>query len=162
MDNNQLIAADLTKKKKAVQAQRRYRQKLKSGEPIAGSKMTQFEYLQSNAEYMREWRANKKKAVIKAYAEVNPTETKSTTEKKIQNVEKKTSITEQRRSGRESKQVDLSIKTVQPIIKPEIKKQVVPKWKNTLPPNPTEADKVIARGYPTNARDTMIKKLTQL
>ena len=103
MNNQQLIASDLTKKQKAVEAQRRYRLRLKAGEPAnGGSKITQFEYLQSNALYMREWRANKKKAVIKAYAEVNPTETKSTTEKKIQNVEKKVSIIEQRKSGRES------------------------------------------------------------
>ena len=105
---------------------------------------------------MRKYRAEKKVVTIEAYAKENPTESKSTTEKKIQNVEKKVSITEQRRSGRESKPVDLSIKTVQPILKPDIKKQVVPKWKNTLAPNPTEADKVTARGYPLNARDTMI------
>jgi len=31
MNNQQLIAADITKKQKSVQAQRRYREKLKSG-----------------------------------------------------------------------------------------------------------------------------------
>ena len=33
MDNKQLIASDLTKKQKAVEAQRRYRERFKSGEP---------------------------------------------------------------------------------------------------------------------------------
>jgi len=33
MDNKQLIASDLTTKKKALEAQRRYRQRFKSGEP---------------------------------------------------------------------------------------------------------------------------------
>jgi hypothetical protein len=160
MNNQQLITSDITKKQKAVIAQRKYRERLKAGgEGKEGTETTYDTYKKSNADYMRKYRAEKKVATIEAYAKENPAESKSTTEKKIQNVEKKVSITEQRRSGRESKQVDLSIKTVQPILKPEIKKQVVPKWKNTLPPNPTEADKVIARGYPTNARDTMIKKI---
>ena len=56
---------------------------------------------------MRKYRADKKVATMKAYAEANPTESKSTTVQKIENVEKKVSITEQRRSGRDSKQVDL-------------------------------------------------------
>ena len=160
MNNQQLITSDITKKQKAVIAQRKYRERLKAGTAgKEGTETTYDTYKKSNAEYMRKYRAEKKVATIEAYAKENPTESKATTVKKIENVEKKVSITEQRRSGRESKQVDLSIKTVQPILKPEIKKQVVPKWKNTLPPNPTEADKVIARGYPTNARDTMIKKI---
>ena len=59
---------------------------------------------------MRTYRANKKIALIKAYADTN-TEPQAKTEAKIAKVEKKISITEQRRSGRESKQVDLSIQT---------------------------------------------------
>jgi len=160
MNNQELIARDITKKEKAVIAQRKYRERLKAGKSgKEGTETTYDTYKKSNADYMRKNRAEKKVATINAYAEANPTESKSTTVKKIENVEKKVSITEQRRSGRESKQVDLSIKTVQPILKPEGKMQVVPKWKNTLPPNPTEADQVKARSYPVNARDTMIKKI---
>ena len=160
MNNQQLIASDISKKQKAVEAQRRYRLRLKNGGAGKEGTYTTYDtYKKSNADYMRKYRSEKKIATIKAYADINPTETKSTTEKKIENVEKKVSITEKRRSGRESKQVDLSIKTVQPILKPEIKKQVVPKWKNTLPPNPTDADKVKARSYPVNVRDTMIKEI---
>ena len=133
---------------------------MKSGEPAKEGTTTTYDtYKKSNAEYMRTYRANKKIATIEAYAKENPIESKSTTLKKIENVEKKVSITEQRRSGGERKQVDLSIKTVHPILKPEIKKQDVPKWKKNLPANPTEADIVIARGYPVPARDTMIKKI---
>ena len=132
MNNQELIASDISKKQKAVEAQRRYRMRLKAGEPCKeGSETTYETYKKSNAECMRTYRANKKIATIEAYAKENPTESKSTTEKKIQNVEKKVSITEQRRSGRESKQVDLSIKTVQPIIKPEIKKILYQNGKKT-------------------------------
>jgi len=160
MNNQELIASNITKKQKAVIAQPKCRLRLKSGTAgKEGSETTYETYKQSNTAYMRKYRSEKKIATIKAYADTNPTESKSTTEKKIQDVEKKVSITEQRRSGRENKQVDLSIKTVQPILKPEIKKQVVPKWKKNLHANPTEADKVIARGYSVNARDTMIKKI---
>ena len=77
MDNKQLIASDLTKKQKAVEAQRRYRLCLKSGEPTKdGSKFTYDIYKKANAEYMRDYRKNKKIAVIKAYADTNPTESK--------------------------------------------------------------------------------------
>jgi len=130
MDNKQLIASDISKKEKAVIAQRKYRERLKSGEAgKEGSEMTYASYKKSNAEYMRKYRSEKKIATIKAYAEENP-EPKAKTQEKIAKVEKKISITEQRRSGRESKQVDMSIQTKKKdIVKPNINKQVVPKWK---------------------------------
>ena len=146
MNNQQLIASDITKKQKAVEAQRRYRMRLKAGEPSKeGSETTYDTYKKTNAEYMRKYRAQKKIAVIKAYADVNP-EPPAKTQEKIANVQKKISITEQRRSGRESKQVDLSIQTKKKdIVKPNINKQVVPKWKKNLTENATEAEKVEAR-----------------
>ena len=124
MDNNQL-----TKKQKAVEAQQKYRMRLKSGEPAkGGSKLTQFEYLQSNALYMREYRANKKIAK----------EPKATVQKKIEKPE---------------------IIPVVPIVKSPIKRKIVPMWKKALPENPTEKDKVIARSYSIPIRDAMIKKI---
>ena len=109
MNNQQLIASDITKKQKAVEAQRRYRMRLKAGEPSKeGSETTYETYKKTNAEYMRKYRAQKKIAVIKAYADTN-TEPQAKTEEKIAKVQKQISITEQRRSGRESKQVDMSI-----------------------------------------------------
>ena len=160
MDNKQLIASDITKKEKAVQAQKRYRQKLKSG--VAGkegSEITYETYKKNNASYMREYRAQKKIATIKAYAEEN-TEPKTKTQEKIAKVEKKISITELRRSGRESKQVDMSIQTKKKeILKPNINKQVIPKWKKKLSENATEVEKVEARSYKEPARSVMIKKV---
>ena len=108
MNNQELIARDITKKEKAVIAQRKYRERLKAGKSgKEGTETTCDTYKKSNADYMRKNRAEKKVATINAYAEANPTESKSTTVKKIENVEKKVYITEQRRSGRDSKQVDL-------------------------------------------------------
>ena len=159
MNNQELIANDITKKQKAVEAQRRYRLRLKNGGAgKEGSETTYETYKQANAEYMRTYRANKKIAVIKAYAKENP-EPQTKTEKKIAKVEKKVSITEQRRSGRESKQVDMSIQVKKTIVKPDIYKQVVPKWKKNLPANATEIDKVEARAYKEPARGVMVKKI---
>ena len=95
---------------------------------------------------MRTYRANEKIAVIKAYADTNP-EPQAKTVEKIAKVQKQTSITEQRRSGRESRQVDMSIIKKITIVKPNIYKQVVPKWKNDLPENATEVQKQNARAY---------------
>ena len=131
MNNQGLIARDITKKQKAVEAQRRCRQRLKSGTAgREGTETTYDAYKKSNAEYMRKYRAEKKVDTIKAYAETNP-EPEAKTEEKIAKVQKKVSITEQRRSGRESKQVDMSIQVKKTLVKPDIYKQVVPKWKKT-------------------------------
>ena len=86
---------------------------------------------------MRTYRANEKIVVIQAYADTNP-EPQAKTVEKIAKVQKQTSITEQRRSGRESRQVDMSIIKKKEIVKPNIYKQVVPKWKKDLPENATE------------------------
>jgi len=142
MDNNQLINSDIIKKQRSVQAQRRYRERLKAGETVGIAKYTYDIYKKQNAVYMVEYRKNKKIATIKAYADANPTEPKATTQKKIENVEKKPKII-----------------TVKPIIKSIIKRNVIPKWKTTLPESPTEADKVIARSYSIPVRDVMIKKI---
>jgi len=161
MNNQELIAADITKKQKSVIGQRKYRERLKNGGPSKeGSETTYETYKQSNALYMRKYRSEKKIAVIKAYAEANPAEPPATTQQKIAKVQKKISITEQRRSGRETKQVDLSIQTKKKeIVKPNIIKQVTPKWKKNLPANATEIEKVEARSYKEPARSVMIKKV---
>ena len=89
MNNKQLIAADLTKKQKAEEAQRRYRLRLKEGEPAKdGSKFTYDIYKKQNADYMKEYRLQKKIATIKAYTEENP-EPPAKTQEKIAKVEKK-------------------------------------------------------------------------
>jgi len=163
MNNQQLISSDITKKQKAVEAQRRYRMRLKAGEPSKeGSETTYASYKKSNAEYMRKYRSEKKIATIKAYAEENP-EHPAKTQEKIAKVEKKISITELRQSGRESKQIDLSIKTKSvPIVKQDIKRQIVPKWKKDLPANATEDQKIKARGYEEPERGNLVKKIKAL
>ena len=50
-------------------------------------------------------------------------------EKKVEQINKKVNLAELRRSNRETKQVDLSIQTVKPLQKLEVKKKVVPMWK---------------------------------
>jgi len=55
MNNQQLIASDISKKEKEVISQRKYRERLKSGEASKeGSEITYETYKQSNASYMRE------------------------------------------------------------------------------------------------------------
>ena len=125
MNNANLIGSDITKKQKAVINQRKYRERLKNGTPGKEGTTTTYEtYKKSNAEYMRKYRSEKKIATIKAYAETNP-EPQTKTEEKIAKVQKQISITEQRRSGRESKQVDMSIQVKRTIVKQNIYKQVV-------------------------------------
>jgi len=93
MNNQELIASDISKKQKAVINQSKYRERLKSGEAGKnGSETTCDSYKKSNANYMRTYRANKKIAVIKAYAETNP-EPQAKTAEKIAKVQKKVSIT---------------------------------------------------------------------
>ena len=159
MNNQELIASDITKKQKAVIAQRKYRERLKSGTAgKEGSETTYETYKKSNAEYMRTYRKNKKIAVIKAYADTN-TDPPAKTQERIAKVEKQISITEQRRSGRESKQVDMSIQVKRAIVKQNIYKQVTPKWKKGLPENATEVQKQNARAYDEPARSEMIEKI---
>ena len=105
---------------------------------------------------MRTYRA--KIAAIKAYADTN-LEPQAKTVEKIAKVQKQTSITEQRRSGRESRQVDMSIIKKKEIVKPNIYKQVVPKWKKDLPENATEVQKQNARAYDEPARGEMVDKI---
>ena len=77
MNNQQLITSDITKKQKAVIAQRKYRERLKAGGAgKEGTETTYDTYKKSNAEYMRKYRAEKKVATIEAYAKENPTESK--------------------------------------------------------------------------------------
>jgi len=161
MNNQELIATDITKKQKSVIAQRKYRERLKSGKPSKeGSEMTYETYKKTNVGYMRKYHSEKKIVIIKPYAEENPAEPPATTQQKIAKVEKLISITALRQSGRENKQIDLCIQTKKKeIVKPTINKQVVPKWKKNLPVNVTEADKVLPRAYKEPARTVMVKKV---
>lgn len=154
-----LVNRDKTKREKAVEAQRRYRERLKQGSNKISS-VKYDDYKKAQTEYMREYRKNKKLELIEAYAKANPkTETPAKVEKKKQEVKDKVNLAELRRMSRETKQVDLSIKTAEPIAKPEIKKRVTPLWMKNLPPNATEAEKVKARGYSVKDRDILIKKI---
>ena len=148
-----LVNRDKTKKEKAVEAQRRYRQSLKKGSNKTSS-VSYDDYKKSQTEYMRTYRQAKKIQLIDAYAQANPeTETPAKVETKKQQVTKKANLAELKRSSRQTKQVDLSIQSAQPISKPEIKKRVTPLWMKKLPPNATEAEKVKARGYSVKDRD---------
>lgn len=154
-----LINRDKTKKEKAVEAQRRYRQSLKTGSNKTSS-VSYDDYKKSQTEYMRTYRQAKKIQLIEAYAKANPeTETPAKVEIKKQQVKKKATLAEMRRSDRETKQVDLSIQSAPPISKPEIKKRVTPLWMKNLPPGATEAEKVKARGYSVKDRDMNLKKI---
>ena len=88
MNNQELIASDISNKQKAVINQRKYRERLKNGTAgKEGSETTYETYKKSNAEFMRTCRANKKIAVIKAYADTS-TEPQAKTEEKIAKVQK--------------------------------------------------------------------------
>lgn len=155
----EIIERDRVRKQKAVEAQRRYRLKLKEGT----SKTTEIDYAQykkTQASYMMNYRAQKKIAIAEAYAKQDTSpKAEVKLEKKVEAIKEKVNLAEVRRSNRESKQVDLSIQQVKPLQKLEVKKKIVPMWKRNLPTNPTEADFNRARAYPPDKRDVMLKKI---
>lgn len=157
MDNAELIQADLTKKEKAVISQRKYRERIKLG-TSENSKVTYNNYKKGNAEYMKKYRLQRKIKTTQAYA-LSVNEPPTITAKKIATVNKEFSETEVRRSGREKKQIDLTIKKTNTIVKPVIVKQTIPKWKKNLPDNASDVQKIEARKYSPVARDEMLKKV---
>jgi len=154
MDNKQLITSDITKKEKAVIAQRNYRQRIRAGTSET-SNVTYETYKKQNSEYMRKYRLDRKIKTTKAYAE-SINEPPKITAKKITKVRESTEV---RRSGRDKKQVDMTIKKTNTIVKPVIVKQTVPKWKKKLPDNATEAQKIEARKFDDEPRKEMLKKV---
>ena len=92
MNNQELIQADLTKKQKAVISQRLYRARIRLG-TSENSKVTYENYKKDNAQYMRQYRADRKIKTTQAYAlQVN--ESPTITAKKIAKVNKVLSSTE--------------------------------------------------------------------
>ena len=157
MNNAELIQADLTKKEKSVIAQRLYRARIRLG-TSENSKVTYNNYKKGNAEYMKKYRLERKIKTTQAYA-LSVNEPPTITAKKIATVNKEFSETEVRRSGREKKQIDLTIKKTNTIVKPVIVKQTIPKWKKNLPDNASDVQKIEARKYSPVARDEMLKKV---
>ena len=120
----ELVRRDKIRKEKAIANQKKYRERIKAGKNY---NVSPSDYKETQAEYMRKYRAEKKIKMIEAYAKANPeTETVAKTEKKKEEVKKKTNLAEARRSNRDSKQVDLSIKQAKTIEKPVVKKQIIP------------------------------------
>ena len=68
MNNQELIQSDLTKKQKSVEAQRKYRQRIKTGTSET-SNLTFETYKKQNSEYMKKYRAERKIKTTQAYAE---------------------------------------------------------------------------------------------
>jgi len=154
MDNQQLIASDISKKEKAVIAQKKYRARIKSGTSET-SNVTYETYKKQNSDYMKKYRADRKIKTTQAYAE-SINEPAAITAKKIAKVREATQV---RRSGRETRKVDMTIKKTNTIVKPVIVKQTIPKWKKKLPENATEAQKIEARKYDDEPRKEMLKKV---
>ncbi len=118
----ELIERDRIRKQKSVEAQRRYRKKLKEGTTNKESAIKYDKYKKSQAEYMMKYRAKKKIEIASAYAEQDPSpNAESKLEKEAEQINKKANLAELRRTDREGKQVDLSIQPVKPLQKKEIK-----------------------------------------
>jgi len=142
-NTEEMIERDGIRKQKSVEAQRRYRQKLKEG-TSEETGIDYDKYKKSQADYMMKYRAKKKIEIAEAYSKQDPSSNaEAILEKKVELINKKVNLDELRRWNRETKQVDLSIQTVKPLQKLEIKKKVVPMWKRNLPyrgrPNLIEA-----------------------
>ena len=123
-NTEEMIERDGIRKQKSVEAQRRYRQKLKEG-TNEETGIDYDKYKKSQAEYMMKYRAKKKIEIASAYAEQDPSpNAESKLEKKVEKINKKVNLAELRRTNREVKQVDLSIQPVKPLQKREIKRRL--------------------------------------
>ena len=81
---------DRIRKQKSVEAQRRYRKKLKEGTTNKESAIKYDKYKKSQAEYMMKYRAKKKIEIASAYAEQDPSpNAESKLEKKVEKINKK-------------------------------------------------------------------------
>jgi len=123
----QVVEKEIERKRKAVEAQRRYRQRIKEG---INKNMTYQQYQEDRAIYMKQYKENRQKAFEEAFKKYDPS--------KIQK-DNQVQVEAPYKEKRTRKQVDLSIKKSMPAIKKQgakIKKTQA-KWKSGLPANAT-------------------------
>ena len=123
----ELVEKEIERKRKAVEAQRRYRQRIKEG---LNKSLSFTDYQSYRSLYMKEYKANRQKALEEAYKKYDPS--------KIQK-DNEVALEAPYKEKRTRKQVDLSIKQSIPIKKQGAKiKKTVPKWREGLPANATQ------------------------
>jgi hypothetical protein len=137
--NTTSTTPELTKKQKAVQAQQRYRLKLKEGGIVEKSKQDIDSFKEKQRIYMKAYRASKK-PVATATVDTNI---------KLDKIEKPAEV--------EVKPVNIEV-----VKKPVIKSQIVPKWKKSIEEEPeelTNQEIKKARSYSPEVVEKMINKM---
>ena len=122
-----IVEKEYERRRKAVEAQRRYRQRLKEG---TNKNMTYQQYQADRAIYMKQYKMNKKEEFEKAFQNYDITKLQKNDEVPLEAPYKE---------KRTRTQVDLTIKKSMPVIKKQgnkIKKTEA-KWKKGLPSNAT-------------------------
>lgn len=124
----EIVQKEIERKRRAVEAQRRYRQRIKEG---INKNMTYQQYQADRAIYMKQYKENRQKAFEEAFKKYDPSKIQKDNEVQLEAPYKE---------KRTRKQVDLSIKKSMPAIKKQgtkVKKTVA-KWREGLPSNATE------------------------
>jgi hypothetical protein len=145
-----IVEREFERRRKAVEAQRRYRQRLKEG---ANKNMTYQQYQADRAIYMKQYKLNKKDEFEKAFQNYDITKLQKNDEVPLEAPYKE---------KRTRKQVDLTIKKSMPVIKKQgntIKKTEA-KWKKGLPSNATPEQIQAAKKMTPNNINTNIKSIS--
>jgi hypothetical protein len=96
-NTEEMIERDGIRKQKSVEAQRRYRQKLKEG-TNEETGIDYDKYKKSQADYMMKYRAKKKIEIAEAYSKQDPSSNaEAILEKKVELINKKVNLDELRR-----------------------------------------------------------------
>lgn len=145
-----IVEREYERRRKAVEAQRRYRQRLKEG---ANKNMTYQQYQADRAIYMKKYKMNKKEEFEKAFQNYDITKLQKNDEEPLEAPYKE---------KRTRKQVDLSIKKSMPVIKKQgnIIKKTEAKWKKGLPSNATPEQIQSAKKMTPNNINTNIKSIS--
>lgn len=124
-----IVQKEFERRRKAVEAQRRYRQRLKEG-TNKSSNLSYNQYLEDRAIYMKGYKKNKKEEFEKAFKNYDITKLQKNDEEPLEAPYKE---------KRTRKQVDLSIKKAMPVIKKQgnVIKKTQAQWKRGLPSNAT-------------------------
>lgn len=123
----ELVEKEIERKRKAVEAQRRYRQRIKDG---LNKSLSFTDYQSYRALYMKEYKANRQKAFEEAFKKYDPSKIQKDNEVELEAPYKE---------KRTRRQVDLSIKKSMPIKKQGTKiKKTIPKWREGLQANATQ------------------------
>jgi hypothetical protein len=147
-----IVEKEFERRRKAVEAQRRYRQRLKEG-TNKSSNLSYNQYLEGRAIYMKGYKKNKKDEFEKAFKNYDITKLQKNDEEPPEAPYKE---------KRTRKQVDLSIKKAMPVIKKQgnVIKKTQAQWKRGLPSNATPEQIQAAKKMTPTSINTNVKAIS--